>query len=161
MAVTLTPRYTHPLLCQLSSPSPLPAVSIHQATLNSMHTHPPAHMSWVASGPGFTKTVSSSLLGALCLSAMLTECTVGGTMLFIPTTNGSSVSHHYTQPQHMSSCLYYSRADFLNIFHVILSFLPSRVLSHRGLLLFFCSFLPTDSALHACHTLSPQCSLLS
>lgn len=111
ITLTLSPR-------QLSL-RPLPQLWLYiRLTLFShtqmQNTLRPSHTSWVAlvwlRGPGSTylkkrEKKSSPLLGALCLSATLTEWLHRSTVFFISSTNGLSVSHQCTQPQHMSSCL--------------------------------------------------------
>lgn len=103
-------------------------------------------------GPGFTE--SALFLPRWVLFAYLpprlTDCTVGGAMLFITTTSGSSVSRRCTQQQHISSCL----LGFSKIFSISLC-LSCSLESHTVIVLL------ARPPLHACHTLSPPCHLLT
>lgn len=166
---SLWSTHTH---SSLHSPFALPAVSLFSPTASpqlwiyikqpTKHTHTHANTptgrrvlggfrTWLQQNPLFLPAGCSLLY-------CLTYCTVGGTMLF---TNDSSVSHHCTQPQHMSLCL-------LRIIHcsgfskyfpcICLSCL--RVLPNRCLLFFFSSCLLSlfaQTPLYPCHTLLPQC----
>ena len=95
--------------------------------------------SWVASGgPGFTE--SALFLPCRVLFAYLpprlTDCTVGGAMLFITTTSGSSASRRCTRrQQHMSSrSLGFKKKKKKNLSGSFCISCPLE--SHRRLLLF-------------------------
>lgn len=110
VAVTHTPRYTHPLPCQLSlHPLPLSPSCGYTSSKPQFHTqtHPETRISWVASGPGLTKTLSSSLLRGHCLSATLNDwltALLGGTMFFAIHLRLISVTPLHT-PTTMNSCV--------------------------------------------------------
>lgn len=115
--------------------------------------------SWVASGgPGFTE--SALFLPCRVLFAYLpprlTDCTVGGAMLFITTTSSSSASRRCTRrQQHMSSRSLGFKKKKKNIFRFILYFVPSGVSQTLVIVLL------ARPPLRACHTLPPPCPPLS
>lgn len=102
VAVTHTPRYTHPLPCQLSlHPLPLSPSCGYTSSKPQFHTQThPASPGWLQDLVWPKHSLPPCCVVTAYLPHWMTDWPhCWGAQCFSPSTNGSSASHHCTHPQ--------------------------------------------------------------